>query len=105
MYEAGGITYIFLCYGIHNLLNVVTGKAGFPEAVLIRGVKGFNGPGKLTKALSIDAILNCLDLSQSQELWLEAFEEKTTYRTEPRVGIDYACDYYRNIHWRFILEG
>ena len=105
MYETGGITYIYLCYGIHSLLNVVTGKADFPEAVLIRGVKGFNGPGKLTKALSIDTKLNCLDLSQSQELWLEDSEEETTYRTGPRVGIDYACDYYRNIHWRFILEG
>ena len=105
MYEAGGITYIYLCYGIHSLLNIVTGKKEFPEAVLIRGVKGFNGPGKLTKALSIDRTLNSLDLSQSNKLWIEDSETEINYVTSPRIGINYASDYYRNIHWRFILKG
>lgn len=104
MYATGGITYIYLCYGIHNLLNIVTGKKDFPEAVLIRGIEGYNGPGKLTKALSIDRSLNCLDLTQSDELWIEDDNMTGTYMTTPRIGIDYACDYYREIHWRFILE-
>ena len=105
MYEAGGITYIYLCYGIYNLLNIVTGKKEFPEAVLIRGVNGYNGPGKLTKALSIDNNLNFLDLSQSNKLWIEDSGVKINYFTSPRIGIGYASDYYRNICWRFILKG
>ena len=45
LYEQGGTSYVYLCYGIHNLFNVVTGEKDFPEAVLIRGVEGYNGPG------------------------------------------------------------
>ena len=44
LYEQGGVAYVYLCYGIHNLLNVVTGEKNFPQAVLIRGVEGFDGP-------------------------------------------------------------
>ena len=58
MYEKGGLAYIYLCYGIHHLLNVVTGSEGEPQAILIRGVEGFDGPAKLTKALGIDKSLN-----------------------------------------------
>ena len=93
MYEDGGITYIYLCYGIHSLLNIVTGN------------KGFNGPGKLIKTLSIDKNFNCIDLSQYNDLWLEDSGQVSIYHTSLRIGIDYACDYYRNIHWRYILNG
>ncbi len=58
MYENGGWVYIYLCYGIHYMFNIVTGVKNSPEAVLVRGVEGFNGPGKLTKALKIDKTLN-----------------------------------------------
>jgi DNA-3-methyladenine glycosylase len=51
LYEKGGLSYVYLCYGIHYLLNVVTGKKDFPQAVLIRGVEGYSGPAKLTKAI------------------------------------------------------
>ena len=51
MYSPGGCAYIYLCYGMHNLLNVVTGPADHPEAVLIRGVEGAIGPGRVTKML------------------------------------------------------
>ncbi|NLM63340.1 MAG: DNA-3-methyladenine glycosylase [Mollicutes bacterium] len=104
MYESGGITYIYLCYGIHHLLNVITGKKDEPQAVLIRATEDYNGPGKLTKALSIDKTLNGLDLSASDELWIEDDGLKVEYITDKRVGIDYACDYYRNINWRFIMK-
>ena len=53
MYHEGGVAYVYLCYGLHSMLNVVSGIEDFPEAVLIRGVEGYNGPGKLTKALEI----------------------------------------------------
>ena len=104
MYEPGGRAYIYLCYGIHSLFNVVTGSKDFPEAVLIRGVEGFNGPGKLTKHLQIDRSLNGENLIISDKLWLEDDEFKCKYRTDKRVGIDYATEEYRNIPWRFIME-
>lgn len=102
LYEQGGIAYVYLCYGIHSLLNVVTGEKGHPEAVLIRGVIGYNGPGKLTKMLEIDRNLNGLNLTNSEELWLEDDGFSPQYKTTPRIGIDYATEEYRNIHWRFI---
>ena len=104
MYEQGGRAYVYLCYGIHSLFNVVTGNKDFPEAVLIRGVEGFGGPGKLTKHLQIDRSLNCENLISSDKLWLEDDGFKVIYKTDKRVGIDYATEEYRNILWRFILE-
>lgn len=104
MYEAGGKAYVYLCYGMHSLFNVVTGEKDFPEAVLIRGVQGFNGPGKLTKHLKIDRTLNGEDLVVSDKLWIEDDGFKCKYKTDKRVGIDYATEEYRNILWRFIME-
>ena len=49
MYEDAGICYVYLCYGIHWLLNLVTGPKDYPAAVLIRGLEDFTGPGRLTK--------------------------------------------------------
>ena len=54
MFEEGEITYIYLCYGIHWMLNIVLGEKNIPKAVLIRGIEGYNGPGKLTKILNIN---------------------------------------------------
>lgn len=104
MYERGGKAYVYLCYGIHSLFNVVTGEKDFPEAVLIRGVEGFTGPGKLTKHLQIDRRLNGENLITSDKLWLEDDGFEVKYKTDKRVGIDYATEEYRNILWRFILE-
>lgn len=104
MYEQGGRAYIYLCYGIHNLLNIVSGEEDHPQAVLIRGVEGFAGPGKLTKALKIDRALNGEDLIISDKLWIEDEGEKCNYEAKKRVGIDYATDEYKNKPWRFILK-
>ena len=71
MYGPGGRTYIYLCYGIHHLINAVTGKEGQPQAALIRGVEGYNGPAKLTKAMKITKELNDTDLTTSDEIWIE----------------------------------
>jgi DNA-3-methyladenine glycosylase len=102
MYEEGGTTYIYLCYGVHYLLNIVTGEKDFPEAVLIRGVEGFNGPGKLTKTLQITNKLNFEDLTTSNNIWLEDDGFIAEYVTTPRIGINYATEKYRNIEWRFV---
>lgn len=102
LYEEGGVAYVYLCYGIHNLFNVVCGEKGFPQAVLIRGIEDFNGPGKLTKALNIDRSLNGEDLINSTNLWIEDDGYKCDYKAEKRVGIDYATPEYRDKLWRFI---
>lgn len=104
LYEQGGTAYVYLCYGIHSLFNVVTGEAGHPEAVLIRGVEGFNGPGKLTKAMQIDRDLNEADLTCSEELWLEDDGARPAYYAAKRVGIDYALPKDRDILWRYIVD-
>lgn len=104
LYEEGGLTYIYLCYGIHNLLNVVTGEKDSPQAVLIRCVEGFNGPGKLTKAMKIDRSLNAVDLTLSDEIWIESDGEKAEFTADTRVGINYADEKDIARKWRFILK-
>lgn len=104
MYREGGVAYVYLCYGIHSLLNIVSGPGDFPEAVLIRGVEGYSGPGKLTKALHIDRSLNGEDLILSNDLWIEDDGHKAEYETGKRIGIDYATEEYRNILWRYSLK-
>ena len=102
MYEKGGITYIYLCYGVHYLLNIVSGEKDFPEAVLIRGVEGFNGPGKLTKKLEITKDFNYENLTTSKNIWLEYDNFVAEYITTERIGINYATEEYRKIKWRFV---
>lgn len=104
LYEKGGTAYVYLCYGIHSLFNVVAGKEGFPEAVLIRGVENYNGPGKVTKAMFIDRSLNGIDLVTSKELWIEDDGVRPEYIAARRVGIDYATPEYRDILWRYIIQ-
>lgn len=102
LYEKGGTAYVYLCYGIHNLFNVVTGTEGEPQAVLIRGVEGYSGPGRLTKAMQIDRSLNSIDMTESEEIWIEDDGFKYEYTTGKRVGIDYATEEYRDKQWRFL---
>ncbi len=105
LYKEGGHAYVYLCYGIHNLFNVVTGEEGFPQAVLIRGVEGYNGPGKLTKAMQIDRDLNGINMIDSEELWIEDDGYCPSYEKTKRIGIDYATPEYRDILWRFVVAG
>lgn len=103
LYHRGGCAYVYLCYGIHNLFNVICGEEGVPQGVLIRGVVGFDGPGKLTRAMGIDRSLNGADLVEGEALWLEDGEQPA-YISTPRIGIDYATEEYRNICWRFVAQ-
>ena len=105
MYSAGGCAYIYLCYGMHEMLNVVTGPEGRPEAVLIRGVEGAEGPGRLTKLLNIDRSLNREDLVASGRLWIESDDSRVKFTAAPRIGIGYASKRDQKRKWRFTLCG
>ena len=105
MYEAGGIAYIYLCYGMHNLLNVVTGKKDYPEAVLIRGIADHIGPGRVTKFLQIDRTLNRESLMTSPRLWIEDYgTPPPRFKATPRIGIAYATKRDQNRKWRFVVS-
>lgn len=104
LWRRGGTVYVYLCYGMHSLVNFVSGPEGEPEAVLIRGVTGADGPGKLTKMLGIDRTLNGHDAVFSDEIWIE--DDGTPvpeYTALPRVGIDYASEEDRMRPWRFTV--
>jgi DNA-3-methyladenine glycosylase len=102
MYSPGGCAYIYLCYGMHNLLNIVTGPADHPEAVLIRGVEGAIGPGRVTKMLQVTRTLNRENLVVSERLWLEDEDgAKRRFKATPRVGIGYASKRDQARKWRF----
>jgi DNA-3-methyladenine glycosylase len=101
MYHSGGTVYVYLCYGIHYMFNIVAGPPDYPEAVLIRGVEGSAGPGLLTKAFGIDLRLNGEDLSESKAFWLEDDGFSPVYKTGKRIGIASATEEYRDKLWRF----
>jgi DNA-3-methyladenine glycosylase len=109
MYSAGGITYVYLCYGVHHLFNVVTSGEGVPHAVLVRGIIPLHGaeemqrrrndkplrtdgPGTLAQALGIRTTHSGSDLLQGpirvEDHGIEVAEKAVI--TGPRIGVDYA---------------
>lgn len=106
MYGPGGTWYVYLCYGIHEMLNLVVGPSDWPAAILIRGVEHAHGPGRVTKALAIDRTLNARPAARASGLWIEDRGTKIPRRdiqATPRVGIDYAGPIWTAKHWRFVL--
>jgi len=126
MYETGGIAYVYLCYGIHEMLNVVTSVEGEPHAVLIRAInptEGIDlmlerrkmaslknnltaGPGSVAKALGISRKMNTFSF-QSEEIWIEDCglvlpEEQIA--AVPRVGVAYAKE-DALLPYRFYIKG
>ena len=128
MFGPPGRTYVYLVYGMHYLLNVVTEQEDFPAAVLIRAVapvEGIemmqanrrlgnqanasnltNGPAKLCQALRIDKSLNNWDVTLGQKLWLEPNDPipEIGIASGPRIGINYAQLKDRIAPWRFWVE-
>ena len=102
MYAPGGRAYVYLCYGLHHLLNLTTGPEGHPEAVLIRGVEGAIGPGRVTRLLSVDRSLNGCPLTPESGLWVEDDGEAPTVISAPRVGIGYASAEDQARPWRYM---
>lgn len=106
MFLSGGHAYVYLCYGLHNMLNIVLGNAGTGCAVLIRALEydNCNGPGKLTRTLDIDRKLNKLDLTRDDVMWLESCDSTPDIAVGTRIGIDYAgAD--AALPWRFAIKG
>jgi DNA-3-methyladenine glycosylase len=92
MYGPGGVWYVYLCYGMHEMLNLVTGPPGYPAAVLIRGIEGARGPGRLTQALAIDRRLNGSACAPESGLWIEdrgVRLPRSAIQATPRIGVDY----------------
>lgn len=100
MYMEAGTVYIYLCYGIHWLLNIVTGEENKPEAVLIRACVEAPGPGKLTKHLGITGELNRASIC-GNDLWIEDDDFRCQVVTDKRVGIAYASQEDQDRPWRF----
>jgi DNA-3-methyladenine glycosylase len=108
MFEAGGLAYVYLVYGMHHCLNIVTGEAGHPEAILLRaaespGDQSASGPGRLTRAFEVDRDLDGSSFL-SGPLWLEAGEPVPSgaIRRTPRIGVGYAGPWAQR-RYRFII--
>ncbi len=104
LFGESGRFYVYLCYGIHWLLNVITGEAGQPQGVLIRAGAVHDGPAKLTKFLQITGSFNGNSATDDPELWLEDDGFRPEILTAPRVGVDYAGDFWKSVEWRFIAK-
>ncbi|MEJ8842445.1 DNA-3-methyladenine glycosylase [Lacibacter sp. H375] len=125
MFGPAGVSYVYLCYGIHHLFNVVCNVKDKPDAVLIRGIEPlegidtmlqrFNrekadssigrGPGNVSKALGISTKHTGLQL-QSKQIWLAEDSASTSFNilTSPRIGVDYAAE-HALWFYRFFIEG
>jgi DNA-3-methyladenine glycosylase len=126
MYAHGGVVYMYICYGIHDMLNIVTGTEGESHAILIRAMqptvgldvmrlrRGFEnddrrlckGPGALAKALGLKKSYNGVSLD-GDEIWIE--EKGPEIPAEsiiacPRIGLNIE-EPYKSIPWRFYIKG
>jgi DNA-3-methyladenine glycosylase len=113
MFGRGGHAYVYLIYGMHDMLNIVTGKAGDAQAVLVRAAEALDGweenlsgPGRLARAMRIGRGFNGVDMTTREAgLWVEAAERAVgEIGVGPRVGVDYAGEWARE-HLRFYEVG
>ncbi len=107
MFGPPGLAYVYMIYGMHHCLNVVTERADFPAAVLIRAVEHAavlaDGPGRVCRLFEIDRRLNYHDLTSGKVFWIEDRGEqirRTQIGAFPRIGVDYAGPWAAKL-WRF----
>ena len=123
MYNKGGVAYVYLCYGVHSLFNIVCNIENIPHAILIRAIEPIdgidimkhrrkineanltNGPGKLSKALGITKRNNNQSLLENI-IWIEDIDNEILDKnilSVPRIGVDYAGKDAR-LHYRFYIK-
>ncbi len=106
MFGRAGTWYVYFTYGMHWMLNVVTGNEGYPAAVLIRGVTGFAGPARLTKFLKIDKKYTSKPADKKNGLWIEDRGVKiknSEILCVSRIGVEYAKEWAKK-PYRFIIK-
>jgi DNA-3-methyladenine glycosylase len=129
MFGTGGYFYVYLCYGMYEMLNIVTGPKDYPAAILLRGASfllpkegsgggfspllskeglggGLGGPGKLTKFLKVDRRFNHLPADKKTGLWFEDRGTRITgkmIKRTPRIGVAYAGPIWSKKKYRFLL--
>lgn len=101
LYADAGTIYIYLCYGVHWLMNVITGDKDDPQGVLIRACEAADGPGKLTKRLGITGQQNRDSAVTSEQLYFADDGFRCEVVTDKRVGIGYASREDQDRLWRF----
>ena len=104
MYMEAGTIYVYLCYGMHWMLNIVTGEVDAPEAVLIRACVDADGPGKLTRKLGITGEYNRQHICRREDLYMEDDGFRCGITADKRVGIGYASREDQDKLWRFKME-
>ena len=106
MFGPPGTLYIYLCYGLHWLLNVVTGPGDYPSAVLIRGVDGIVGPARLTQALGINGELNGQVANEQTGIWFSEGPRPSRKQiiSSARIGVGYAGPEWSLKPYRFSLK-
>ncbi len=106
MFMEAATIYVYFTYGMHWMLNIVTEKAEYPAAVLIRGAGSIVGPARLTKALFIDKTLSTKPLGKKSELWIEdrgvVINPRDIVKT-PRIGIPNR-GIWTEKPWRFVVK-
>lgn len=103
MYHEGGKIYVYFVYGMYWMLNVVAGEEDNPQAVLIRGVEGCYGPGRLTRKFGIDGSYYGEDLIVSERIWIEDTGLSQDFKTGKRIGVGYSGDPWKDMPWRFFI--
>lgn len=95
MFGPPGHWYVYFCYGVHWMLNVTTREKGYPAAILLRGVLGAPGPGRLTRHFDIDGSFSTLPVTPDSGLWIErgVVVPSSKIRTGPRIGVGYAGEW------------
>ncbi len=107
MYGPAGFFYVYLCYGMYWMLNIVTEKKGYPAALLFRGLENITGPGRLTKKLQIDSSFDGRKALKKNGLWFEDPGEKNikyNITRTSRIGVAYAGKKWAGVPYRFILQ-
>ena len=101
MFGKGGLVYVYFIYGMYWMLNFVAEEKDVAGAVLIRGVEGISGPGRLGRTLKLDKSFYAEDLQSSSRIWIEN-ANAINFEATPRIGIQYSGEPWISKNWRFI---